>query len=251
MNEIFSGERLWLLLRRDVIDGYRSLLTISAALTGIIFVTAMIATDGSEVGRSFYLSWFGALLFLWGIFATSRAFRELHDKTRNEAYLLLPASEVEKTVARLLMVTVGLVGFLLVFVGIASLLVEGVRLLLIGERNAYFDPLDPRVWNLIPGYLFFQSMYFLGATWFRKAHLVKTTLALMLICVFLAAFTMLVVRIVFAPYWGDGIFAAELLYQSYENVIEGTRVGLQLLLPILCWSVAWMRVRETQVSDGV
>ena len=251
MNEIFSVERLWLLFRSDVIDGYRSLLTTSAALTGIILVTAMIATDSFEVSRIFYLSWFGTLLFLWGIFATSRTFRELHDKTRNETYLLLPASDVEKTVARLLMVTIGFVGFLLVFVGVASLLVEGLKLLLSGERNALFNPLDPAVWNLIPGYIFFQSMYFLGATWFRKAHFVKTTLAITLICVFLAAFTMLVVRIVFDPFWGDSSLAHEILHHVYESGVKGTYLGLQVLLPIVCWSVAWMRVRETQVSDGV
>ena len=115
MNENFSFERLWLLLRSDAVGGYRSVLTVSAALVGVILVTSMISLGGSDVTGGFYLGWFGTMLFFWGIIASSRAFRELHDKTRNEAYLLIPASALEKTAARLLTLTVGLAAYLLVF----------------------------------------------------------------------------------------------------------------------------------------
>ncbi len=251
MNEIFSMERLWLLLRSDAAGGYRSLLTITTALTGVILVTAMLSADGSEVSRGFYLGWFGTLLFVWGTVASSRAFRELHDKTRNEAYLLLPASAVEKTLARLLIVTVGFVAFLLVFISVASLAVEALNLLLTGERNAFFNPLDPIVWELIRTYIVVHSVYFLGAAWFRKAHLMKTTLAIVLTGVGFVVFTALVGRVVFAPYLNDIGFAIEALVDAYESGIEGVFVGLGVLLPIVCWSIAWLRVRETQVSDGV
>jgi hypothetical protein len=251
MNEIFSSQRLWLLLRGDVISGYRSLLTICAAVAGIIFVTAMISGDGPGVSRGFYQSWFGLLLFLWGVIASSRAFRELHDNTKNQAYLLLPASSAEKTVARLFVVTIAFVGFLLVFMTTTSVAVESLNLLLSGERNAFFNPFDPIVWKLIPGYIFLQSLYFLGAAWFRKAHLIKTTLALLLIGGGFATFTLLVCLVLFAPYLGDMGNAVEILQETYKGGIGGVRMGVLILLPMVCWFVAWLRVRETQVSDGV
>ena len=77
-----------------------------------------------------------------GIIASSRAFRPLHDKTRNEAYLLLPASALEKTLARLLAVTAGLVTYLLVFSTVVALVVESLNLLFFGSRNGFFNPFD-------------------------------------------------------------------------------------------------------------
>ena len=63
-----------------------------------------------EVGRSelFYRIFFVAALFAWGTIATSSCFSDMHGRATNTAFLLLPASALEKTVSRLLIYTVGL-----------------------------------------------------------------------------------------------------------------------------------------------
>ena len=153
MNEVFSPQRLWLLIRGDLVVGYGSLLVVFGALAGVILVAALATHGGTLLGGGFYRAFFGLVLFVWGLVASSRAFRPLHDRTRNEAYLLVPASGLEKTLARLLAVTVGLVAFLLVFTGLVSVVVETLNLLLYGGRYPFFDPFEPTVWRWIFVYI--------------------------------------------------------------------------------------------------
>ena len=254
VNDVFSPQRLRLLIRGDLIAGYRSLLVVSGALAGVILVAALATHGGVLRDGDFYRHCFGLALFVWGLVASSRAFRPLHDRTRNEAYLLIPASALEKTLARLLAVTVGLVAYLLVFIGLVSVVVETLNLLLYGGRQAFFDPFDRTVWSSIFVYIVLQSFYFLGGAWFRKAHFVKTTLALTLAVAGLACFTALTARIVFAGYWldvGDVFFVLEQLGRARASGIGAVVHGVAFLLPLACWWIAWLRVEEVQVSDGV
>ena len=255
MNEHFSIERLWWLLRADFATGYRTLLTVSGALAGVILIAALISFELPGAGQGFFMSWYGGMLYIWGIIASSRAFAELHDKNRNQAYLLLPASAIEKTVARLLAVTVGLSVYLLIFTTAVSLVVAGVFGLLPGAGYGLFNPLDPVIWPVITGYLFLQSFYFLGAAWFRRRHFIKTTLAITVAGIGLGLFAFLTLRIVFSP---EGIadmgnFVARALgsYQGLLQMLESIKAVFAVGLPVALWSVAWLRVRETQVSDGI
>ena len=264
MNETFSARRLRHLLRGDFITGYRSLLMISGALAGIVLVAAMIAPADHAFdadfhgGPGFHRALFTAALFVWGIIASSRAFRPLHDKTANEAWLLLPASALEKMLARLLAVTIGLVAWLLVFSTVVSVVVESLNLIFAGKRHAFFDPFDPVVWNRISLYVVFQSLYFLGGAWFRRAHFIKTTFAITLATIGLAALAVITARIAFddlpmhvslhirnlsyvltaEPYW-------------YSGAADTVLSAIKVLLPLACWCIAWLRIAETQVSDGV
>ena len=264
MNDTVSARRLRHLLRGDFITGYRSLLMISGALAGVVLLAAMIAPAGHAFGADFHdgprfhRALFTAALFIWGIIASSRAFRPLHDKTRNEAWLLLPASALEKMLARLLAVTVGLVAYLLVFSTVVSVVVESLNLLLVGKRHAFFDPFDPIVWKRISIYLVFQSLYFLGGAWFRRAHFIKTTFAITLAIIGLAALVAITVRIAFADFPVHvSLHARNLAYvlvaepYPYTGVANAALFAVMVLLPLACWCMAWMRVAETQVSDGV
>ena len=253
MNDVFSRQRLWLLIRSDLIAGYRTLLVASGALAGIILVAAF-AYGGALPGGGFYRGCFGFALFVWGLVASSRAFRPLHDRTRSEAWLLVPASALEKTLARLLAVTIGLVAYLLVFVGFVSVVVEVLNLLVFGSRIAVFDPFDASVRNLVFVYVILQSFFFLGGAWFRRAHFVKTTLALTLAIAGFAGFAAATVRVVFAGYRldiGDALFVLERLGGADPGGIGAVFICVALLVSITCWSIAWLRVREAQVSDGV
>ena len=264
MNDTFSACRLWYLLRSDFIGGYRSLLIVSAALAGITLVVAMIHPSGLtfdyviQRDPGLHRGVFTLALFAWGIIASSRAFRPLHDKTRNEAYLLLPASALEKMLARLLAVTAGLVAYLLVFSTVVALVVESLNLLFFGSRNGFFNPFEPFVWKSISFYVVLQSLYFLGASWFRRAHFVKTTLAITLAIAGLAALVAITIRIAFANFplpvslhIQNLKFVLELEPHSLAGVADTALFAVMVLLPLACWSIAWLRVAEAQVSDGV
>lgn len=255
MNEHFSIERLCWLLRADFTAGYRSLLTVSGTMACVILIASLISFEPGGAAQDFYVSWFGWMLFVWGIIASSRAFRELHDKTRNEAYLLIPASSVEKTAARLLTVTIGLAVYLMIFTAVVSLLIEGLFRLVPGTGYGPFNPLDPQVWPLICSYFFLQSFYFLGAAWFRRRHFIKTSLVITLVGIGLALFAMLTLRVVFAPVGMadlDGLIArAAGSYRGLFQSLDALRAFFAIMLPLACWTIAWLKVRETQVSDGI
>ncbi len=255
MNEVFSPRRLGLLIRNDVIAGYRALFTISATLAGIVLIIAILTRGSASSNEYFYLSCFTAMLLIWGPIASSRSFKELHDKTRNEAYLLLPASVLEKTIARLLPVTVFFLVYLLVFTSLTSVLVESLNTLFFGQQNQWFRPFDPIIGYLIGHYVIIQSVYFLGAAWFRKTHFIKTTLAITIACIGLALLALAIIRLVLVPSFDDLEMGIENLYSLYHGFIDAVQVGLSAFyfigLPVTCWIVAWLRVRETQVNDGV
>ena len=254
MNHALALPRLWYLLRGDFITGYRSLLVSSAGLAAVILVVAMIAPSDYHGFSNFHRAAFTIVLFTWGIIATSRAFVSLHDKTRNEAYLLLPASALEKTLARLLTVTVGFVAYLLMFGTVVSVVVESLNLLFFGNRHRFFDPFDPIVWDRISLYIVVQSLYFLGAAWFRRAHFIKTTLAIALAFIALAALALTALRIAFADLWSvtwDIPHALAALHDWFTSTGPGVLLAVKLLLPIACWCIAWLRITEAQTSDGV
>ena len=90
------------------------------------------------------------------------------------AFLLLPASALEKTVSRLLIHTVGLIVFLLVFTTVLSWVLEGINTVAFGVRREFFSPFDRVAWLMLPHFLVTQALFFLGAAWFRKVQFVKT-----------------------------------------------------------------------------
>ena len=265
MNEQLSLHRLGLLLRGDAIGNYRTLAVYSSALASVMLITSLIsnATGNFGPGSNFYLIWFVGMLFVWGTIACSYSFQELHDKTRNEAYLSLPASALEKTLARLLRITLGFVIYLLIFTLLTSWVVNGVNWLAFNRSGPSFQPFDPMVWQFMDDFIVNQSIYFLGAAWFRKSHFAKTALSSMIAGIGLSLIAALIIRITFGPFLDFAAVGAEagfgraveLFFADHAAQLSTLTKVLQVLyyvcLPLFCWSVAWMRVQETQVSHGV
>jgi hypothetical protein len=254
--ETVSPARLYWLIRSDAVMGYRSLLTVSATVLALMGLSSVLTDPPPAPDDRFYVLWFGATLFIWGTIASSRAFRELHDKQRNDAYLLLPASALEKTLARLLELTVGLIVYLLIFTSLAALAIEGAKLLLMDVRRELFNPFDRDVWNLSAQYVGLQSFYFLGAAWFRKRHFVKTTLALAVAAIAFFVLGAVIVRWAFGGYWHENVGGAAAAIDQWlpgfvDSVFVSALVLYFVVIPAGCWCIAWLRVRETQVSDGV
>jgi hypothetical protein len=54
---------------------------------------------------------------------------------------------------------------------------------------------------------------------------------------------------------GDAGDAFENYYRAHEGLFDACLVVLRVLLffvlPVFCWWVAWLRVKETEVSHGV
>lgn len=246
MNDQLSLQRFAWLLRNEAVRNYRSW----ALVSGIVALLALLlsafgAWDGN-VGNNFYEALFIATLFALGTTATSQVFADLHGRGTNAAFLLLPASALEKTAARLVVHTVALFVYLLVFTTVLSFVLEGINAALFGVRRELFSPFDRAAWSIAPHYLAVQSVFFLGAAWFRKLHFVKTVGAVLAIAIgwsVVAVAIALAIR-VNAP----GQFFID---DPSDWVLETAPIVYYLVLPVFCWFVAWLRVTEAQVSHGI
>jgi hypothetical protein len=259
MNEQLSMFRLGHLLRGELVNRYRSLLVICGTLAALMLAHGMLTAAFDTTPINLFALWGGGMLFIWGPIAASRSFTELHDKAHNEAFLLLPASALEKVLARLVLATIGFAALVIVFTNVISWLNAGFAFVLFGRRDMLFPTFGASA-AMLAFFLVQQSMFLLGAAWFRKNHLVKTALVLTVGTIGLALFAGFVVRLFFpevADPFASGLMQRELggFLDAYGSSLKALQIGLTLLyfvvVPIVCWVLAWMRLTETQVSHGV
>ena len=257
MNELFSLRRLGLLLRTDLVSRYRLVRVTSITIAILMIAQGTIAANFVQEGSSVSPGWLMFMLFILGPIVASGAFKELHDKTRNEAYLLLPASTLEKTIARLLMITVIYVGYVFIFVFAVSFLNIVFNFVLFGRKVGFVSVHQFEWYSLLGNLLVIQSVFFLGAAWFRKTHFIKTLLTIALIFFCLFTLGILLLRIGFGGHFlnthtlhiGDLIEKADFKFLGFIASLR--HVVYFGALPVFCWWVAWLRVKETQVSHGV
>jgi hypothetical protein len=250
MNDQLSMQRLAFVLRSDLMRVYRSALTISGTAGLVAVAVSLITAYDGEVGdgSTFYRAFFIATLFAWGTIATSVCFSDVHGRATNAAFFLLPASALEKTLSRVLLYTAGLIAYLLVLTTVLSWLLEGINTLWIGDRRAFFSPLDAVGWSLVPHFLVAQALFFLGAVWFRKVQFVKTVASVIGVWIGLC-----IIAVGLA--WMVGpercLNANCFQFPFLDWLTDAAPVAYFLLLPPFCWFVAWLRVTETQVSHGI
>lgn len=285
MTSSFSVYRLWSLMRSDFLAERRALTWAAGVLIVIVLPWSLQQIEWEHIDysmnhdlyRSIHHDLYGYALFIWGIFATSRSFRVIHDPTRREAYLLLPASSLEKYCARLLPVTVGIGIFLPIFFFTLSAIVESLRMIITGTSLPLLNPLDPEIWKLYGYYIIIQAPYFLGAIWFRRFNFLITSFAIILFYLLLATAILITARITIdATEWqhlygqnfqqnpGTDAFnyfdffqfgiAHDLFHQllaaNWSFLATVFWVVIALLPPILWW-IAWLRLKEVQVDHGV
>lgn len=263
-SDTFDWRRLRLLLRNDIVGGYRSFLLYAGVIAGVVVVIQIINDvfgSGPAPNEEARFWWFYAFLFGWGAVIASNAFKELHDRTRNDAYLLLPASALEKTISRFLLVTLGFYAFFIVFSTALGLIVQVVHITILGGEIHWFPrPGEGLQWVLFGNLFVLQSLFFLGAAWFRKSHLFKTLLTIVIGWWGIVGFGFIVAFLMLPMLrdgWGLSFNDNDLypVYEAYPTVVGVTywilKVAYFAGLPLLCAFVAWLRVRETQVSHGV
>ena len=256
MSDQLSWPRLAALLRNDFLRVHRSVLLILGTVAGVaLVVSAGSASDGT-VGTGFYSALFITTLFAWGTIATSLSFTDLHGRATNTAFLMLPASALEKTVSRLLLSTVGVIVGAFLLTTVLSWLLEGINALLFDVRREFYSPLDALSWLLVPHYLAAQGLFFLGAAWFRKTHFVKTVGAVVALAIGLCAIAIGIAWLLGAANWGGGNMRVDgdfdgAIYRPLEWLQDAAQAAYFFVLPLFCWFVAWLRVTETQVSHGI
>ena len=258
----FSPRRFLLLFKRDLIQGYKVLLITSAAVIGTLLLILLLSSAG-KTGEDFHEGLFLPLLWLGGLIFTSLCFKESHSVNQIHQWLMTPASPLEKFMEKLLLSTVFYVLALLAGFFLATCLNSLIYLMIFKQTVPLFNPAQSWLWFNIGHYMIIQSIFFLGAVWFRKYNFVKTVLSLNVVQILLA---MAVGGIAALAYWGPIKEAAggnahffvqggQIIFQNFHRLNPFLLTVLKFiyfgLIAPFFWFLSWLRMREIEVKDGV
>ena len=250
----FSPGRWIKLLRADLVQ-YRSSLSIGAmAVCGasLLMLVALAPTAGSWRPHEIFVP---GLLYVGGLVFVSYSFVELGDPVRRSAYLLVPASTLEKASARLALTLVAFPAASLILYWVTSLAGSGLARLIWEESFGVYNPFTDETWRLLAVYPMVHSIFFLGAVWFRKATVFKTMLTVVLAQIGLAIVTAVIFRIVFFDFFHGMSFEPSKEFRL--NVTDAGwltsdlsaqigKVFIHLLFGPWFWVIAYLRLADTE-----
>jgi hypothetical protein len=264
IQEQFSPQRLALCLKRDMKPNSRSSFIVLGAAVGFLLIISALDAAVGQAEAGFHQGIFYPVLIVGGFVFVSGLFKEVYRKETNMTYLMLPASALEKVLSRLLLATVGWVLFTILWYSLYAALSEALNALLFGRSHALLNPLSTDVWVAAAHYSVMQSLFLLGAIYFRKLHFFKTVLTLTAATIVLSLFGMLLVRLVFADYFSgtllmDGGAGLSRIFEHLTFTMTSLARKLApvknilywVLFPLFCWTLVYIRFREVQIKDGV
>lgn len=252
-------------LNKEIRESRRSLMIYSATIFLVLFFQAMAGAffgrvSGIDTFGSVYRENFPGFLFLGGFILTSIAFsQDMFSRIGQHNWLTLPASALEKFMAKGLLAAVAYPVALLVVFTLSSVVIESLALMLFGSPFTMYNPFDRAVGIMVLHYIVTQSVFLLGATFFRKAHFVKTVLALGVIGIVLGMLGTIFFRVAFAPYitnmFDFNISIDENILLGRHGIVTVATWAKNILywvaLPLFCWFTAYLRVKEVQATDAI
>ncbi len=260
-NHIINAGRFWMLLKKDFYTQYKMYLMAIGAICSILFIVN-IASVASWNAWDFNLVFYPLTLFIGGFIFTSICFGELANEQSRISYLTVPASVFEKVGSRLLVTSVGYVIVSAGFYFLFTLAAFAVNRLLFGVSHPIFNPGHPVILLCMALYLVTQSVFFLGAVYFRNNAFIKTIVALFVFAFALQVFAGLVFlgtlylvtainRIDF-PF--DLFFRGEYYPAVPPFFAEAGRVAwvvvrilFWFVLAPLMWVTSYFRLKDTEV----
>lgn len=210
-----------------------------------------------------YENLFPYFLFFGGLIITSLAFvDDMFSKNGQQEWLMLPATSLEKFLAKA-MLTSWVYPLALIAVFFAtSVIIEPLFLLFFSNSITLFNPFTRIVGRQLASYWVIQSLFLLGATFFRKGHFLKTTLSIGTIMFALSILGLLFIKIIFTLRYGRSLGTFELMF-SFDSLLLSRSTGalrfFRILgktlyygaLPFFCWVTAYLRVEEVQATDAI
>jgi hypothetical protein len=264
IDRYLNPKRIGFLIKRDAGRLWKDYLITMGAICGFFLLTMVISAKTGGLEPEIHFGFLAVLYFVVGLIFTSAAFKEAHKKLLNHDWLMLPASTIEKFTEKVLLYSVIYTAATLVLYTLFTLLARLVVGVFLGEHFPGFQIFDRAVWNMTGHFIIAQSVFILGAAWFKKNNFIKTILALVIFSIILSTAVSLIAWLVFNDYFrilvrGDFNFnlnmGTDFDYMKLEmlgrKVLNLMRIAYFGLLTPVCWLGAWLKLREVEVKDGV
>ena len=251
---IFSFNRLGLLFQRYFTERSRTEL-IYWSIMAIVF---MLIRNNPPL--------MAGLIIIAGVFYAARFFREIHSRSNGVAYFMIPATHLEKLTVGIVMTSFYYFAMMIIAYIIGNLLgtllnnilasmnfsVIGINIfyhsslqwkMFITDSSYPFANIGHRSYYLFLFFLFGQSVYLLGSTYFKNNQFLKTFLATNIIQ--LCLFILFAIKI-----WlfiGNGGLTIENTSYDFSMMVgKILRYIIYFLTPFF-WVVSYFRLTEKQV----
>jgi hypothetical protein len=276
MNNTFDINRFVLLLRKDIQENWKKylirILTIYGALTLVTTWNAYLTYSELEQGfnRLEYLNrdlivFTAFVFFIFGCISASMAMEPINSKTKRLVYLMNPSSSFEKYFSRWLIMTIGYMAvfFVLFWLSDATrVLICSIRFPDVDVQFIHFDKLignNDSDYNYvfhsisqfrfsIALFVFAQSLFILGSTFWPKNSLVKTFSAGIIIFITFLLVCWSVISLLFEN--GMDNFGNALQQRTFgveDSTIVGYLTILCFIFALINWILAFFRFRESEV----
>ena len=263
ISNYFDLRRLLLLIKKDFYTQYKTYLIALGAIFSILFLIN-IASVASSNSLNFHLIFYPLTLFIGGFLFTSQSFRELNNESSLIFYLSLPASNLEKFISKLIISSIGYIFVSLVVYFLFSLTTYIFGTLIFGHAHKIFNPFHHSILTSIHLYLVTQSIFLLGAVYFRKNNFIKTILSIFVFTIVYQIFIVITVYILYSVVVSNGhiYFPYEIFNpiftEDYNGLVVKGIIGIEVLIDIikiiflfilapLMWVIAFYRLKESGI----
>lgn len=183
----FSLARIAQLIRIDCVIERKNIISTLATVIILLLLLELLSPGLAISGSTFHF-----FLYIIGLMLVNRIGRDFHDPHLMLRYFSLPCTSLERFLAKLILVTIGVVATCLVLFGIFSLLSFVLNDFIWGRIVPIFNFSSHQLWLANFQFVIIQSVFLLGATYFKRNSVTKTTLSIgciVLLYLFLLLFT--------------------------------------------------------------
>lgn len=181
----FSFTRFQLVLKRYVALNQRTWLIGFLCIAAFLLLIAVLPTisnifNVAEPGFIAIRELTISLYSLGGLILTSMIFNEIHTSTKAFQFLTLPSTTLEKLWAAWFTSSIVYTVVSMSSIVVLSILIELIKGVNTGIWDPFhiFNPFTSDVFSAILSFLFYQSIFLLGAVYFKKNNFIKTFLVI-------------------------------------------------------------------------
>ena len=253
-NNYFNINRVIHLFIRQLRFSANGLLIGFGAVSGIIvFILSLTIIFGHvSMNSNIFLGNIMPSFFIMGYIFTSMVYSELRTPQRGYLFMILPASTLEKLIVPWILSSVLYIIASLFAMFLINILLIGVAILFSGNHVPLFNPLSPAVLKMFAIYLVTQSVFLLGAIYFKRYHFLKTVLSLFVICMIISFYVGITARLIVFHNFQSISFDNNNMPENVQNFFSYTFTPI---IKVLFWGflapffllVSYFRLREKEV----
>lgn len=250
MNQIFSFQRFWTLLKGTILSNKNKdirIVLVMMAVMGILFGFTGFYQHYQYLNRPYSL--LNLPVGLVAVVVAFDAFKKLSAQAPCISYLTLPASTLEKTAVQIVYMQVYMLVLLMIGAGVGAYLGQILHWLCIelpfGSSAELWIPrpsFEDCGWSLLFIALF-QSVALFGSVYFKKLASLKTPLVLAAYAILTAIVWVIESRLILSRVEVAGGSDLPEMSRTASAIIF---ISCNAVVILFCWFMTYLRLRETE-----